>query len=365
MQFNRRPGLVAAGLIFSAGVASVLAQAPQETSVYDLVDVGPVPVPGLCSCIAAPFMVPYRPGWGFDNGAASPLVAAPLSQMDQRRAVEDRASLPLRVEQGAEGDANASLSIAMLLSIESAIVGIDLRTEEYAFRWLHLAAVQGHHDAFRLVGFRYLRGRGVRQDDAAAAYWFHQGATQGDPISMVGLGLLYAAGRGVPQDWPIAVRWWQRARARAPLANRFLGDAYACGLGVEKDEGLAVSAYKAAADRGELSSSTQLGHMYAKGCAEGSDEAALKAYDRAADAGYPEAQIALSDLIRQGRGADANPYRAYTWARLAELRLPPGELRNLAAERVKAAVRRMNPEALPAQEAMVRQMVAESARSIR
>jgi hypothetical protein len=69
--------------------------------------------------------------------------------------------------------------------------------------------------------------------------------------------------------------------------------------------------------------------------------------------------------VRQGRGADPNPYRAYIWARLAELRLPEGELKTLAAERVKSAVRLMNPEAIPGQEAMVQQMIAAEAKPIR
>jgi TPR repeat protein len=254
----------------------------------------------------------------------------------------------------------------MELSIETSIAGSNPTSEQEISRWFYLAASQGHSDAFRLLGHRYARGSGVQQDYAAAAYWFHRGASSGDGISMVALGLLYAAGRGVPQDWTAAARWWERAQTRTAIASRFVGDAYACGLGVTHDQARALAAYKAAAERGELSSSTQLGHMYSKGCAETPDDAAaVKAYERAAEEGSPEAQIALSELVRQGRGADPNPYRAYTWARLAELRLPAGELKNLATERVKAALRLMNPLAIPAQEAMVQDMVAGAAKPLR
>jgi TPR repeat protein len=340
------------------------------TSAYELVDVGPVAVPGGCSCIANPFTVTYRPDPRYGSGPAAPDEGTTVVPVDRASAArwlaQERPSLPLRAEDGLSGNPHASIGVAMDLSIEAAIAGANPKSDEEISRWLYLAASQGHPDAFRLLGHRYARGKGVQQDHAAAAYWFHRGATNGDAISMVALGLLYAAGRGVAQDWAAAARWWERARTRAPLASRFAGDAYACGLGVTQDQVRAVAAYKSAAERGELSSSTQLGHMYSKGCAETADDAAaVKAYERAAEEGFPEAQIALSELVRQGRGTDPNPYQAYTWARLAELRLSAGELKNLAAEHVKAAVRLMNPQAIPAQEAMVQDMIARAAKPLR
>jgi TPR repeat protein len=335
------------------------AQAPHEISVYALVDGGPVHVPGGCSCIASPFTVMYPPSRGPMSGPGSPLAGTP-PPINMKHVADDRASIGTRSADGFDGNGNASISIATHLAVESALAGTNLRTEEEAARWLYLAASQEHPDAFRLLGFRYTHGRGVAQDDAAAAHWFRQGALRGDVVSMTALGLRYAAGRGVTQNWRAAVTWWMRAQ-RAPLASRFLGDAYACGLGVDAAPELAVGAYKAAAKDGELSSSTQLGHMYARGCVRAEDAEAVKAYRAAADQGDPEAQVALSDLLRQGRGADPNPYEAYTFARLAELRLPDGDLKALAAERVKSAARLMNPEAIPGQEALVKSLIAASA----
>lgn len=369
MRHHRLASFLTTGIGLGVCVAAASAQVPRMTSAYELADVGPVAVPGTCSCIANPFAVTYRPDPRFGSGPAAPNEATTAALTDragaERRIAEERSSLVNRAEDGLSGNPHASLSVAMDLSFEASIAAANPKGEQEVVRWLYLAASQEHPDAFRLLGHRYARGNGVQQDHAAAAYWFHRGASSGDGISMVALGLLYAAGRGVTQDWSAAARWWERAQSRTPLASRFVGDAYACGLGVTQDHARAVAAYKAAAERGESSSSTQLGHMYSKGCAETPDAAAVKAYERAAEEGSPEAQIALSDLVRQGRGADANPYRAYTWARLAELRLPAGELKNLAAERVKAAVRLMNPQAIPAQEAMVQDMIARAAKPIR
>ena len=89
-----------------------------------------------------------------------------------------------------------------------------------------------------------------------------------------------------------------------------------------------------------MMSSIQLGHLYASGCtAPPSDDAAFKAYQRAADDGYPEAQSALSRMYLEGRGVTAAPYTAYFWARLAELRLPAGELQSQARSRAALAAK--------------------------
>lgn len=352
VSLRRRTSLCAAALALSAWRLNVAAQAPHELNVYDLVDAGPVAPPGSCSCIAAPFTLPYR------AERIRPMI-------NPRHLADDRASFTPRAEDGLGGNPHASIGVAMHLSTESALAGRDPKFEEETVRWLHLAAAQEHPDAFRLLGFRYFHGRGVEPGDAASAYWFHQGALRGDAISMVALGLRYAAGRGVPQDWARAVRWWQRAEATAPLAKRFTGDAYACGVGVDQHHGRAVDAYKAAIARGETTASIQLGHMLANRCVDGGDEAAVQAFERAADEGYPAAEIALSDLVRQGRGVDPNPYRAYTLARLAELRLPDGPMRKQAAALVNSAVRLMTPEAVPAQEALVQSLLESMAKPIR
>ena len=360
--------LVRAGLISIAVTAAAArtasAQGPHETSVYALVDAGRVTVPAACSCISAPFTLTYAPTWGPRSGPAAPLAGTP-PPINYNHLADDRASFAAKAQDGLSGNGHASIGMAMHLNTESALAGTNPPTEEEAARWLNLAAAQQHPDAFRLLAFRYSHGRGVPQSDPAAAYWFHQGAVRGDAISMIALGLRYAAGLGVARDWNAAVRWWTRAQARAPLASRFLGDAYACGVGVEPEPARAAAAYKAAAEAGELTASTQLGHLYAKGCVGPDDAAAVKAYERAADEGDPEAQVALSDLVRLGRGTDPNPYKAYTLARLAELRLPEGTLRTLAADRVKSALRLMRPEAVAAQEAMVQGMLATAAKPVR
>src|SRR5262245_51767078 len=265
--------------------AALTGQAPPPELRFDVVtDVGLIPAPATCGCTTQPFtIVRIRPGWGYGGGPAAPDTDAPTSS-NERNDVEP-----------AKG--------------------------------LLLAANRGHQSAYVQLGHRYRRGLGIEQSDDAAAYWFYQGATHGDRLGMIALGSLYAAGRGVPQDWKIAFSWWRKANH-----HRFIGDAYACGLGVVPSNARAVREYQLGADDGDMSSAIQLGHMHAGRCASpADDDVAYMWYDKAAHQGYPEAQVALAAMVLQDR-AEGGPISAYMWARLAELRLPSGELRTLAAK---------------------------------
>lgn len=344
----------------------VQGQAPIETNVYILVDVGPVFVPlSACACVGSPFALPtYVPPVLTGSGPAAPLQERPLSRSVRhryaKRLAEDRRNLARDKQDGLGGNGHAALAVAFHFITRAFLAGGDARLDAEAARWLHVAAFHGHRDAFKLLGYRYLRGRGVPQSDETAAYFFQRGAVRDDQVSKVALGLLYAAGRGVVQDWVTAVGWWRQADF--PLAWRFLGDAYTCGLGVERNQEQALLAYeKAAAD---VSAMIQLGDMYANGCAGPDDRRAVAAYRRAADQGYPEAQIALSDLLRDGRGAEPNPNEAYFWARLSERRLRAGQLRDAASARMSAAARLMTPEAIAASEFIVEAMLIEATRPL-
>jgi TPR repeat protein len=341
---------------------------PPETSVYELMTLGPPP-PTTCACIPNAFALPsYQPGWGYGSGPAVPFENAPVSD-DQRRvnrewyAQEDQ--LIRRVsEEALNGNPNASFAVSTHMSLRTTVNGPDDRAEDEAMQWLNLAVRQGHPDAIRLLAHRHAVGRGVAQNYDAAAFLFDRAARLSDPISMTASGFLRAAGRGVRQDWTVAIRWWQYAEAKAPLSARFLGDAYACGAGVAEDHERALAFYKRVADV-EPSASIQLGYMNARNCGKSDDKAAIAAFRRAADQGYPEAQIELSDLLRQGRGGEPNALEAYLWARLAERRLPSGDLKKRATDQAAAAARLMSSLEIKTQDDMVDAMLATGAKPVR
>jgi TPR repeat protein len=356
-------GLAAALAMWVAGAAAQVP--PRRMNAYVLIDTGPVRVPAACPCISSPFTVPTpRPGWGYASGPAAPSEnAEPSGEGLKRQAKSDaehRARLPLLVEQAQAGNGNASIEIALKLTAGTP----GPRENEQAARWFGLAASQDHSDAFIRLAHIYSRGIGVPQDDRTAAYWYRTAAARGDKNAMVALGLLHAAGRGVNQDWSTGARWWAEA-APLPIASRFLGDAYACGLGVDRDQERAVAEYRRSADAGELSSSVQLGHMYRSGCAVGSDEMMVAAYQKAADQGDPEAQVALSAILFEGRAVEQNSYRAYFWARLAERRLPPGELRASAHAHAAKAARLLSAFELQDAEKFIEGVISSGATPMR
>ena len=337
-------------------------------SAYEILDLGSAPAV-TCSCVPNPFTLPaYRPGWGYGSGPAVPLEDAAITDADRRLNAawyaQEGANLNAMMENGLDGNQADSLAVAMHLGLHKFVVGPDDRIEQETVRWLTLAAEQGHNDASRLLALRYLHGSGVARDDARAAAWFDQAARHDDPVSMTALGLLYATGRGVPQNWRSARWWWQRAERRTPFAARFLGDAYACGAGVPEDRERARQAYTRAAES-EPSSGMQLGYMHLRGCAGPDDKAALSAFKIAADQGFPEAQVELSDLLRDGRGADNDPLQAYLWARLAERRLPDGRLKSRAADLAAAAARLVPAIVIASEDRMIDAMIASDAKPIR
>jgi len=330
-------------------------QAPPPELRFDvLTDVGPVSAPATCGCVTRPFtVVRLRPGWGYPNGPAAPDTDTTPSAAEREHQRElDRetlASLDMNINHGLAGNSASSFGIGLELTIGAPLKRNDVE----AAKWFLLSATAGHADAAVQLGHRYHRGLGLEQNDEAAAYWFYQGAKGGHPLGMIALGSLYAAGRGVPQDWSLAVSWWRQGKH-----HRFVGDAYACGLGVTENTERALREYEQGADTDDMGSVIQLGHMHAGKCAApADDEVAFKWFDKAAQRGYPEAQVALADLMLQSR-VDGGPLNALMWARLAELRLPDGELRTLAAKHAAAARLRLSPAQIAHTEAMVTSMIA-------
>src|SRR3569623_1787925 len=84
-------------------------------------------------------------------------------------------------------------------------------------------AEQGHARAQRLLALRYLRGRGVAQDLAAAHRWLQAAARQGLALAQRDLGTCYEQGLGVARDVREARRLYLLAAAQGdPIAERCL-----------------------------------------------------------------------------------------------------------------------------------------------
>jgi hypothetical protein len=83
--------------------------------------------------------------------------------------------------------------------------------QKEAEHWMRVAAEQGFDLAQHGLGFMYMQGECVKQDDASAAHWFRLAAEQGLAGAQVILGDLYKEGRGVEKDLEEAQRWYAKA----------------------------------------------------------------------------------------------------------------------------------------------------------
>jgi len=77
----------------------------------------------------------------------------------------------------------------------------NLRHYDEAFAQWWPLATQGQADSQAALGYMYLNGLGVEQNDAAAAKLYAYAAAQGQADAQYFLGWLYLRGRGVSQNY--------------------------------------------------------------------------------------------------------------------------------------------------------------------
>ncbi len=83
-------------------------------------------------------------------------------------------------------------------------------------KWYRKAAEQAYTNAQFFLGFMYVKGLGVPQDDAEAVKWYRKAAEQGNAEAQFNLGSMYENGEGVPQDYVQAHMWYNLAASRSP-----------------------------------------------------------------------------------------------------------------------------------------------------
>ena len=87
------------------------------------------------------------------------------------------------------------------------------------------------------LGFKYITGKGIKQDDFKAFKFFQKACDLNDGSGCSNLGLMYKKGKGVKQDDFKAVKFYQKAcglNAGSGCSN--LGFMYKEGKGVKQDK---------------------------------------------------------------------------------------------------------------------------------
>ena len=98
------------------------------------------------------------------------------------------------------------------------------RRNPEAAKWFRLAADQGDPQAPSILGFMYLNGRGVQQNDVEAARWLRVGAEHGVARAQSLLSEMYEVGHGVPQDYVLAHMWSNLSAAQRERGAEFVRD---------------------------------------------------------------------------------------------------------------------------------------------
>lgn len=206
---------------------------------------------------------------------------------------------------------------------------------------LHAQARQGEAEAQASLGFRYRRGEGVLQDDAAAASWFRAAAEQGHAAAQFNLGFHYREGRGVPQDDGRAIRWYRRAAEQGDAdAQNNLAGMYARGDGVAPNGPEAVRWWTLAAEQRHALAQYNLGFMYGDGLDLPGSHAEAEPADRLAASDPETPGNGSSPADAEGRTVPQDYVRAYMWLILAS-RHGTGAVRDGAMQGRVRAERKM------------------------
>jgi uncharacterized protein len=146
-----------------------------------------------------------------------------------------------------EGDASAQFNLGVMYD-QGQGVPEDKKT---AVKWYTLSAEQGDADAESILTSL------AKQGDVDALYALTSLAEKGDASAQSNLGWMYLKGYGVPQDNKTALKWYTFAAEQGfPAAQWHLGQMYYNGHVVPEDHKIAIKWYTLAAEQG---------HKYARG----------------------------------------------------------------------------------------------------
>lgn len=135
-----------------------------------------------------------------------------------------------------------------------------MKTSEFSLAQHMEAATRGTLSAQMELGYRFLDGQGVAQDEREALRWFRMAAAQGYSRALWLVGWMILEGRGTDQDIDRGLHHlWLAAEAGFAFAYFTLGNLFERGLGIAQDPDRAAAIYRIGADRGDPSCAQALG----------------------------------------------------------------------------------------------------------
>ncbi len=182
------------------------------------------------------------------------------------------------------------------------------------------------------------------------------------PGAQYELGERLFEGRGLPQDQHAAALWFERAASLGLAPAQFrIGALYQKGIGVERDAAAAKRWYAKAAEAGNARAAHNLAVMNAEPLDEKPDYVeAAKWFRRAAELGVRDSQYNLAVLYARGLGVEQDFRKSWLWFSLAATqgdadaakkrdevaaKMDPAELATAADELAKFKVATPDPAA--------------------
>src|SRR5689334_1427479 len=101
--------------------------------------------------------------------------------------------------------------ICTSVALHGTTLAADAPQADVPIEQLQRDASAGDAKAMGTLGFKYLTGKGVKQDPAEAMKLFNKAAAAGDARGMYAVSLLYRNGQGVAQDDKTALQWCEKA----------------------------------------------------------------------------------------------------------------------------------------------------------
>jgi len=168
--------------------------------------------------------------------------------------------------------------------------------DKAAAKWFRIAAEQGFHVAQHSLGVMYMDGRGVDADHGEAAKWLRPAAAQGDADAQVNLALIYLKGDGLDVAHQVA---GAVSEVAADLIAKYVEE---FGDGILQDFGKVRKWAGLAAGQGHPNAQAILGSLYEEGMGVPQDHGeAARWYELAAEQGHPVARERLGQLHRKGK----------------------------------------------------------------
>lgn len=185
---------------------------------------------------------------------------------------------------------------------------------------------------------RLLDGPGLDRDVAAGLRWMRRSADAGYAAAYTYLGVLHWYGKHVEPDRERALELYERASTLGdPYGTANIGFALLDGEGVEGDVERGLEMIERAAEEGNAHAALWLAHRRLEGDGQVPRDAAaaVRVLERCADAEEDgDVLFLLAELVRDGRGVEADPVRALELFALARIdgrdtRVEEAQLRRL------------------------------------